>query len=258
MGWGRFLLLVFAFQLAANLLFAGLLALSDDPVEHAPGFVEKFYFSVQTWATIGYGGMTPKTTWANMIVVVESIAGIISTAVITGLVFAKFARPTARVLFAQKLITEQRNGKRYLMVRVANERGNDVVEASARVTLMRDEVSREGEHMRRLYDLKLVRDVQPLFAISWTLMHEIDESSPFFGKSSEQIVKEDWRVHVSLQGHDGTLAQTIHAGHFYSAADIAFDHRYVDVTTPLPGGRVQVDLSRFHDLEPQVVPPDPA
>ena len=250
MPWGLFLAVVVGIQLTANLLFAGLFALEGDNITNAPRFIDKFYFSVQTWATIGYGGMTPTTTFANMIVVAESIAGIVATAVTTGLVFAKFARPSARVLFATSMITQVRDGQNTLMLRVANERGNNVVEASVRVTLLRNERSREGETMRRLYDLKLVRDVQPLFMVSWTIMHIIDESSPLWGKSAADIVAEDWRINVNLQGYDGTLAQTIHASHFYHGTDIAFDHRYVDVMSTLPDGRLQIDLTHMHDVEP--------
>jgi inward rectifier potassium channel len=250
MRWSLFLAVVVGIQLTANLLFAGLYALEGDNITNAPRFIDKFYFSVQTWATIGYGGMTPTTTFANMIVVAESIAGIVATAVTTGLVFAKFARPSARVLFANSMITQVRDGQNTLMLRVANERGNNVVEASARVTLLRNERSREGETMRRLYDLKLVRDVQPLFMVSWTIMHIIDETSPLWGKSAADIVAEDWRINVNLQGYDGTLAQTIHASHSYRGSDIAFSHRYVDVMTTLPDGRLQIDLTHMHDVEP--------
>ena len=249
MRWGVFLGLIIASQVLANAVFGVLFALQPDNVSNAHTLVDKFYFSVQTWATIGYGGMTPLTTYANLLVVAESITSVLFTAVTTGLVFAKFARPSSRVLFSSRAVITQRDGKAILMVRVANERGNDVVEASARVTLMRDEVSKEGERMRRLIDLKLVRDVQPFFAISWTLMHEIDETSPFFGKTSEEVKKAGWRVNVNLTGHDGTLSQTIYAAHFYDADALVFGARYVDVISSLPDGRLQIDLRKFHDVE---------
>jgi inward rectifier potassium channel len=249
MHWGRFLLLIVASQIFANAVFGVLFWLGGDDVLNAPHVVDKFYFSVQTWATIGYGGMTPTTTYANLVVAAESIASMLMTAVTTGLVFAKFARPQARILFAHKVVVTKRDGKQILMIRVANERGNDVVEASARVTILKEEISREGERMRRLIDLKLVRDVQPVFVISWTLMHEIDESSPFWGKNHDDIIKEGWRITANLTGHDGTLAQTIYASYFYNPGDVHYDARYVDVMSQLPDGRLQLDLTKFHDIE---------
>jgi inward rectifier potassium channel len=254
MRWSLFLVCVVASQVLANVVFALLFALQRGDIANAPGnALDDFYFSVQTWATIGYGGMTPATTWANMLVMAESITSMVFTAVTTGLVFAKFARPQARILFANKAVITQRDGKKILMVRVANERGNDVVEASARLTVLKEEISAEGERMRRILDLKLARDVQPMFVISWTLMHEIDERSPLFGKTIDDMRAEQWRLTASLTGHDGTLSQTIYASHSYTPADIAFAARYVDVISPLPDGRVQLDLTKFHDVEKQVI-----
>ncbi len=251
MRWSWFLVAIILSQVVANVAFGLLYAAGGDCVINAPGMLDKFYFSVQTWATIGYGGMTPTTTYANMLVAAESIVSMLMTAVTTGLVFAKFARPHARVLFARRAVVTQRDGKQVLMVRVANERGNDIVEASARLTVLRDEMSREGERMRRLYDLKLARTVQPVFVISWTLMHEIDESSPLWGVTPEEFVRGGWRVNANLTGHDGTVAQTIYASHFYSPTDVVFGARYRDVISPLPDGRFQLDLGKFHDVEPQ-------
>jgi inward rectifier potassium channel len=249
MRWSLFFGGLVAAHVTANLIFAGLYMLERVPnIASATSFIDYFYFSVQTWATVGYGALAPTTTYANMLMVFESICAICGSAVTTGLVFAKFARPTARVLFANNMVIHTLNGKPTLMLRVANERGNDVVEASARITLLRDEKTLEGDTMRRLYDLKLVRDVQPVFAISWTLMHIIDEESPFFGKTGEDIVKEGWQVVVNITGHDGTLSQTMYASHFYRAPDIVFGAKYVDVMARLPDGRLQIDLKKFHDV----------
>ena len=247
MPWLVFLSAVFFAQIAANFLFALLFRLGGDCVANASGMLELFYFSVQTWATIGYGGMTPTTTWANMLVVVESAISTIFTAVATGLVFAKFARPTSRVLFSKKAVVGVRDGKRTLMFRVANERGNYVVEATARVTLVRDTITKEGEHMRRVTDLKLVRDVQPIFLFSWTVMHEIDADSPLADWSDEDLLTKDLRISVSLTAFDGTLSQTIHATHIYLNGDLEPGARLVDVMSTLPDGRLQIDFSRFHD-----------
>ncbi|MBI1949285.1 MAG: ATP-sensitive inward rectifier potassium channel 10 [Deltaproteobacteria bacterium] len=257
MRWSLFMAAIVGSQVLANAGFAALYSLEDANVSNAHGPVDLFFFSVQTWATIGYGGMTPVTAWANTLVVIESITAIVFTAVTTGLVFAKFARPTARVRFANEAVITRQNGKDMLMLRVANERGNQVVEAAARVTLMRDEVTQEGQEMRRLYDLTLVRDVQPVFAVSWTVMHEIDERSPFAGMDEAGVRAGGWLLIFNLTGHDGTLAQTIHATHYYGAANIHFGARYHDTVRRLPSGALELDLTRFDDWEPQQVPARP-
>jgi inward rectifier potassium channel len=258
MKWRWFIAIIFGAQIFANLLFAIPYTLEDGAVANAHGFLDAFFFSVQTWGTIGYGGMTPTTTLANAVVVLESTSSTVFMAVVTGLVFAKFSRPTARVLFAKKAVINTRDGKRYLMFRLANERGNSVVETSCRVAVLRDEVSREGERMRRIYDLKLVRDTQPVFLFAWTVMHEIDKDSVFFGLSSEEIKKAQLRLTINVIGLDGTMSQTIHATHMYFPEDIAADHRYVDVMAQLPDGRFQIDLEKFHETEPQPLPREAA
>lgn len=249
MPWMAFLAGVFFTQIGANAVFALLFLAGGDCISNVKGPLDTFYFSVQTWATIGYGGMTPTTTWANMLVVVESAVATIFTAVATGLTFAKFARPSARVLFSNKIVINKRNGKRVLMLRVANERGNYVVEASAHVTLIRDEVSAEGDRMRRVLDLKLVRDTQPIFLFSWLIMHEIDDASPLAGLTEQAFKEEAMRISVSLTAFDGTLSQTIHANHLYMGDAVVFDARFIDVMSTLPDGRTQIDFAKFHDVE---------
>ncbi len=248
MPWRWFLLALFTAQIAVNGLFAVLYALDPGSISNARGLVDSFYFSVQTWATIGYGGMTPTTTWSNMLVVCESAVSTIFTALTTGLVFAKFARPNVRVLFSNVMVMTKRDGKNVLMFRVANERGNYVVQASASVSVLSDEVSAEGERMRRVRDLKLTRLTQPIFLFSWTVMHEVEADSPLFGVSAEDFVARRLRLTVSLTAFDGTLSQTIHASHLYQTADVRFDSRFVDVMSILPDGSTQLDFSRFHDV----------
>jgi inward rectifier potassium channel len=258
MKWRWFISIIFATQIFANLLFAIPYALEDGAIANSHGFVDAFFFSVQTWGTIGYGGMTPTTTLANTVVVLESTSSTVFMAVVTGLVFAKFSRPTARVLFAKKAVINTRDGKRYLMFRLANERGNSVIETSCRVALLRDEVSREGERMRRILDLTLVRNTQPVFLFSWTVMHEIDAKSPLFGLDNADLAKQDLRLTINVMGLDGTMSQTVHATYMYWPEDIEVDKRYIDVMSPLPDGRLQIDFEKFHDTEPIPLPREPA
>jgi inward rectifier potassium channel len=246
--WARVIGLVAAVYLGLNLVFACLYTAGGDCVASATSFGDRFFFSVQTFSTIGYGVMAPKTPFASVVVTVEAFVGLIMVAMATGLMFAKFSRPTARVLFSDKMVIATRNGKPTLMLRMANERGNDVIEAAFRVTVLKAEVSAEGEAMRRLFDLPLVRSDTPLFTVSFTAFHVIDEASPIRGETLASLHEGQVRFIVTVTGLDGTFASTIHARHVYEAGDVVFDVRFVDVVSTLPDGRMLLDLTKFHDV----------
>jgi inward rectifier potassium channel len=250
--WGRVLLLVASVYLAINLTFALLYLLGDDCLAGArPGsFTDAFFFSVQTFSTIGYGTMAPKSTYASMVVTLEAFIGLVTVAMATGIMFAKFSRPTARVLFSDKMVILPRNGKPTLMLRMANERTNDIIEASFRVTVLKEEISAEGEKMRRIYDLALVRADTPLFTITFQAMHVIDETSPLYGMTQEEMAKGLARFIVTVTGLDATYATTIHARRIYYATDIIHNARFVDVLSNTPDGQLQVDYTKFHDVVP--------
>jgi inward rectifier potassium channel len=184
-------------------------------------------------------------------VVVEAFVSVFCIATLTGIVFAKFSRPHARVLFSEPILIETRDGVRTLTFRVANQRGNDVVEASIRVSVLKTQVTSEGNRMRRFHDLKLERDSSPIFLLTWQIFHPITEESPIYGMSRDEMLANDVRFVVSLTGLDGTFAQTIHARHAYWAEDVLEGYRFVDVIENLPGGVTQMDFRRFHDVHPQ-------
>ena len=137
------------------------------------------------------------------------------------------------------------------MLRLANERGSFVVEAEAHVTVVMPEVTEEGERMRRVYDLKLVRDNQPWFVLSWNVMHEIDESSPLYGLDADTMKQRGIRLSINVMGFDSSVGQTVHGTASYTAEEILFGHRYVDATTPMPDGRLIIDHAKFDLVEPQ-------
>lgn len=250
-GWPRLLVSFGVLYVALNIVFAGLFMLEPDGVGGATTvtFTEAFYLSVQTLGTIGYGVLHPKSEWANMVVTVEAAVGMLFAALATGTILAKAARPRAAVLFAKHAVITQHEGKRTLILRVANARGNDVVEASVSVSVIKDAVTAEGHSMRRVHDLKLVRDRQPMFGLTWTIYHVIDADSPL-----ADVVFDERSVVlglvVTLMGHDGTYGQTIYARNIYDATDIRPEHQFVDVMSQLPDGRLVIDLGRFHDTTP--------
>lgn len=248
MSWPRFLSVIVGGYMMANIFYAIIYTLIPNAINGSTGFVDNFFFSVQTWATIGYGGMTPRGHLANLVVVLESMTGIFGVALLTGLLFAKFSRPDASVLFAKKAVVSMYNGKPTLMLRLANERGSNIVEASAHLTLLREEKTLEGHVMRRILDLRLVRETQPLFRLSWTLMHVIDEDSPLHGLTADNVPT-NMRLFVTLMGYDASVGQTAHASAGFAPDDIAFGHRYVDATR-LEGGQMVLDFALFNDIEP--------
>lgn len=250
--WRGLLGAILVAYLALNTLFAGLYLLGGDCVENAqPGsFRDMFFFSVQTMATIGYGKMVPRTTWANAVVSVEALCGIVGTAMATGLMFAKFSRATARVLFSRVAVVSRRDGVESLMFRMANERGNQIAEASVRVVASRNEVTPEGERVRRFHDLALTRDRNAAFTLSWTVVHPLTRASPIHDATRESFAASGTIFIIAVMGTDDVSGQTIHARHVYGPDDLRWGERFVDIISDLPDGRRQIDLTRFHDTQP--------
>jgi inward rectifier potassium channel len=250
--WSRLLGLLAAVYLLANLGFAGLYLAGGDCISGMrPGhFSDAFFFSVQTLATIGYGVMSPRTTYAHLLVTIEAFAGTLFVAVVTGLVFSKFSRPTSRVMWSDRAIITIRDGVPSLVFRVANIRANQIVEAQVRVALARSEQTAEGESVRRFYDLKLVRERNVMFVLTWTVVHPITPESPLFGVDAAQLKATNAQLVCSLIGLDETFSQTVHARHAYQAEDLAWNRRFADIMHDENGERI-LDYSKFNDLQPE-------
>ena len=252
--WRWLLLTVLGVYLGMNVVFATLYLLGGDCLENArPGSItDAFFFSVQTMATIGYGKMVPRTPYANVVVSVEALFGLVSTAMATGLMFAKFARPSARVMFSENALIVTRDGVRSLVFRMANARGNQIVEAGLHVTLLRSETTIEGERVRRFHDLALVRATNPIFILSWTAVHPISRTSPLHDLTPERLAEWDAAFIVSVVGMDETSGQTVHARHSYAASDVRWGERFVDIIEVMPNGTRRMHFARFHDTQPEL------
>jgi inward rectifier potassium channel len=194
--------------------------------------------------------MVPKSTYVNTLVVIEAFVGILMIALFTGIIFARFSRPFARVVFSKVAVISPFDGVPTLMFRTANQRGNQVLDAAVSVTLARQHITAEGLAFRRFEELKLVRARTSLFALSWTIMHTIDETSPLYGVTQEHMAEKQMEVVALLSGADATMAETIYARHSYGSDDIVRGHRFVDVLSVTPKGHRVVDLTRFHDTCP--------
>ncbi len=252
-GWFVLIAIVFAAFLLGNALFSLAYLLQPGSISHTrPGsFADTFFFSVETMATIGYGGMAPATPYAHVLVTVEALTGVVAFALVAGITFAKFSRPIAKVLFGNRAVITSRNGVPHLMFRLANWRHNEIVQARLTVVLMVSETTAEGEFMRRLIDVPLVRDRTPLFALTWTAMHHIDALSPFHGVGAlDRLREQQAEIFLSVHGTDERLAQSIHARYSYKMDDIFIGARFADVLTVFPDGLRVVDYRNFHEIVP--------
>ena len=250
--WPWFLGLVSLGYVVSNALFAVAYLIGGDGIANArPGnFFDAFFFSIQTMASIGYGAMYPKSDYANTLVAIESLVGLMGLAMGTGLAFARFSRPTARVVFSQVAVVAPFDGVPTLMFRVANKRRNQILEAQLSLSLVRDEINAEGQFIRRFYQLRLVRSQNPVFILTWLAMHPIDENSPLYGATPEMLATAETMLIVTLTGIDETVSQTIHDRHSYIAPEILWNHRFVDIICRKPDGQRFVDYSHFHNVEP--------
>ncbi len=239
--------------LIINLLFAtaymldphGLSSVTVD--DQMSPFARAFFFSVHTIATVGYGNVYPVSWIANLITVVEIACGILVFGLTSGIIFARFSRPTARVLFSSVAVVKPFDGLPTLIFRAANQRANFILEASMQLWILRTETV-DGNTMRRFYELPLIRSTSPVFALSWLVMHRIDEASPFFGMSQADFDARDDDIVVLMRGTDANVSQPVHARHAYSKGSIFWDRDFVDVMSIDPDGRRWIDYGKFHDV----------
>ena len=248
--WQGFFAITVGLYVLANALAAFLFCLGGpDTIANSDGsFLNAFFFSVQTSASIGYGAMTPATAYANALVTLEAIVAILGIAVLTGLAYARFARPTAQVLFSKVATITPFKGTPTLMFRAANERRNQILEAKMRVHLTLDEYS-DGRMMRRFYELDLLRDRNPSFFLTWTALHPINENSPLYGLSHKDLVRTSAALLVSLSGIDQTVNQAIHTRHNYYANDLKWNKQFKDIIYELEDGDRYIDFADFHEVE---------
>jgi inward rectifier potassium channel len=234
---------------AFNAVFAFFYWIGNQPISNVPGgaYIDYLYFSIETLSTAGYGDMHPQTHYGHFIATVELFTGIFSMSLMTGLIFARFSRPNARLLFADHPVISDHEGKPTLMVRLANERHNIIGNATARLWLLKNVVSVEGRPLRRFYELPLVRNEHPALALSWTLYHVLSEESPLYGLSADDLEASKVSLVVVVSGYDVVAAQTVHARKSYDHADIRFGQRYADILDTSEDGRIKIDYGRFHE-----------
>ena len=232
-----------------NAIFALFYWIGDQPIANVPGgaYIDYLYFSIETLSTAGYGDMHPQTHYGHFVSAVELFTGIFSMSLMTGLIFARFSRPNARLLFANNPVISNQEGKPTLMIRFANERHNVIGNATARLWLLRNEMSREGGASRRFYELPLVRNEHPVLALSWTLYHVLSGESPLYALDANDLAASSVSLVVVVSGYDVVAAQIVHARKSYDHSDILFGHRYADILDTTEDGRLRIDYGRFHE-----------
>jgi inward rectifier potassium channel len=255
LSWPQFAGFVAIVYVSLNLLFAIFYSLDPNSIAGRTStewFLDCFFFSVQTLATVGYGHMYPQTLYGHIVSTIEIMTGIFLIAAMTGLIFVRFSRPIARVVFSRSMVIGPLNGKPTLMVRVGNENHHSMVEAKFRIMYSRDQQLAEGGDFRYFYDLKLHFDQLTVFPAALTLRHEIDAQSPLFGATSESLEAERALFFVSVVGIDPVIAAEVQTQKDYTFRDIEFGRRFVEIYKESEGRRrrLTVDYRRLHDTEP--------
>lgn len=249
--WRAALGAIVAAWLGLNVVFAlGYFAAGGIANARPGSFADAFYFSVHTLGTIGYGSMHPEGDLANALVVLESVAGLLFTAIATGLVFAKFSQVGSRIVFSRCVTVAPMDGVPTLMIRLGNDRESMVIEAQIRVSLVRTERTKEGMVFYRMLDLALTRDRSPALSRSWTAMHPITPASPLFGHTPESLLADEVELIVTVVGIDDTSLQSVHGRRRYTHEDIVWGARHADIIEVAPDDALIIDLTKFHELTP--------
>lgn len=254
--WGKFFgIVVFAF-FASNALFACAYLLAGpgslmvpEGLDAGGPFWQAFFFSIHTMGTIGYGNITPVGLTANFIVAVEALFGLLAFALVTGLFFARFSRPTAKILFSDCALIAPYRGMTAFEFRITNGRRNQIIELQATVMLSIF-VEENGRRLRRFFPLSLEREKVTFFSLSWTIVHPIDQNSPLHGMTDADLRERDAEFLILLTGIDETFSQTVHTRSSYLADEVVWHARFTDIyNPPSPSGRLTIDIRKLNSIE---------
>jgi inward rectifier potassium channel len=252
MSWPAFVAVLAAAFVALNFVFAVIYDLGDAPIANAGkgSLADLFFFSVETTSTVGYGDMHPQTIYGHVVATAENFTGLLLLAVMTGLVFARFSRPRARIIFAKYPVVTKHNSAQTLIFRMANARSNFITEATAKLWVLRPTVSQEGKRLIGFEQMRLLRSENPTFALSWTLFHPISEDSPLFGQDEDRLTTSQMNFVVSVVGFDEASGQIVRARDVFAAQDVRFDQEYVDFVWVDDQGLRHIDYAKIDATQP--------
>src|SRR5581483_9180535 len=250
--WPRFFLFVLAGFLAINLIFASLyLAIGIRNLNgfepQLDAFQNAFFFSVHTLTTVGYGNIYPIGVWANTVSSLEAATGLMVFAVFTGLLYGRFSRPTARMLYSKNAIIAPYQDGTSLQFRVTNARSNVLMNMVAHVLLMTVDPT-DGGLKRNFIDLPLERQTIYFFALTWTVVHPIDGASPLFGKTAEDLAKMSAELLILLEGFDDTFSQVVHSRYSYRHDEVIWGARFVPSFKVDGKGDLVVEMDRISEV----------
>jgi len=255
LSWPWFVAIVLCTFVLANIVFTWLyLAVGIQTLQGAQGvtpfgtFLNAFFFSVQTLTTVGYGSMVPRAVASNVIASVEALMGVMGFAFGAAVVYGRFSRPTARILFSTRALIAPYRGKTSLQIRIANLRSNAIVDLEATIVLMA--VEGNGEGQRRTYArLELERPRVYFLPLTWTIVHPIDDASPLFGKSAQDLADNAVEIMVLVKGFDDTFSQVVNARSSYRFDEIMWNYKFLPAFRSDDEGRLVLDLARIDAVE---------
>jgi inward rectifier potassium channel len=254
MSWTRFFAVITLGYFLTNLFFGACYFLCGPEAfvgidERATHFLlASFFFSVQTLATIGYGKVSPVGLTANILVTIEALTGLLGFALATGLLFARFSRPTAKILFSNRAVIGPYRNITAFQFRIVNMLRSQLIEVRAALSFSRLE-SHDGRRIRKFYDLPLERSKVTFMPLHWVIVHPIDTMSPLQGISKDDLDASDPEFLIMLSGIDETFSQTVHARSSYKHDEIIWNARFSDLFDPVEGGVVNIDMHRFHNVD---------
>jgi len=254
--WAFFLVVLFWYLILNVMFAAGYLLCGPDALQGnagVPGFMRAFFFSVHTFATIGYGNIVPAGIAANLLVTLESLVGLTSFALVAGLVFARFSRPSAHIIYSRSAIIAPYGNGRGFQFRIMNGRDNELVEVNATITMGRFE-SVGGLRQRKFYSLELERRKVAFFPLNWTIVHPIDDKSPLWGWDEKMLLESEAEFLILLTAIDDTFAQTVHNRGSYTAQEVVWGAKFLPLVDERVDGNPVVMLERFHEFQTAALP----
>jgi inward rectifier potassium channel len=251
--WTRFLLVVLLGFLTVNIIFAslylmiGIKSLKGLESDMGP-FANAFFFSVHTLTTVGYGNVYPEGVGANTISSLEAATGLMVFAIATGLLYGRFSKPSARIIYSKNALIAPYQDGTSLQFRITNARRNVLINMQARIVLMTVDSS-NGELSRNFIDLPLERRSVYFFALTWTVVHPIDAASPFFGKTREDLARLAAELLILIEGFDDTFSQVVHSMYSYRHDEIVWGAQFIPAFKIDSKGDLVVEVDRIDEMK---------